>query len=315
MKKIMIYTLTLTFIVLLSTSGFAQIPHIVSGTVLNKDNSKPGANEIEFRGFLKKSPTDTSVAKLCSEGGGWGLDVIYEIPNSTWEVGDTLVVIFENVSTGPEAGSVTKLTHETTSTNPEFIGDYALPVEMTTFDALVQRDSFVEQVVLNWKTVGETNNYGFEVQKSTDGKKWGKIGFVAGAGSTNIARAYEFTDENVDVGTYHYRLIQIDTNGNSSTSDVKTLTVTPPKTYELSQNYPNPFNPQTNIIFQLKEDIDVKITVFDVLGREVASLVDRRMKAGTHTITFNGSQLSSGLYFYSMQAGDFHRVKKMAIVK
>jgi hypothetical protein len=87
------------------------------------------------------------------------------------------------------------------------------------------------------------------------------------------------------------------------------------KEFALSQNYPNPFNPATTINFQLPRDADVSLVVYDVLGAEVATLVDRNMKAGRHNVTFNASNLSSGIYFYRIEAGDFASVKKMTLLK
>lgn len=316
MRKSLITIFFTSMIMLaLSALSYAQIGHIVGGTVLNPDSTAPADKEIMFRAYLTKSVADTSAPDSCSEGGGWGVDVMYQIPNSTWEAGDTLVVIFTNVGTSQFAGAVNKLVYVTTDVSPEFVNDFALPVEMTTFDAFVYQGSFADEVVLNWKTVGESNNYGFEVQRSEDGKNFERIGFVSGAGSTNTARSYEFRDPDVQVGTYFYRLKQIDTNGSFTYSEAKEVSVKPPDQYQLSQNYPNPFNPKTNIIFRLKEDGRVSIRLYDVLGREVMTVVDRRMKAGTHKLTIDGSQLPSGLYLYSMKAGNFHQVKKMALVK
>lgn len=88
-----------------------------------------------------------------------------------------------------------------------------------------------------------------------------------------------------------------------------------PTAFELNQNYPNPFNPTTTIEFSLPVDRKVKLTVFDVLGREVAVLLDSRMTAGFHHVTFDGSQISSGVYFYRLQAGDQMLTKKLLLVK
>lgn len=89
-----------------------------------------------------------------------------------------------------------------------------------------------------------------------------------------------------------------------------------PEKYTLGQNYPNPFNPVTTIEYSVpKNNINVKITVFDLLGRETETLVDEVKNAGNYKISFNGTNYSSGMYFYKMQAGDFSEVKKMILVK
>ncbi|MCJ7554924.1 MAG: T9SS type A sorting domain-containing protein, partial [Ignavibacteriaceae bacterium] len=87
------------------------------------------------------------------------------------------------------------------------------------------------------------------------------------------------------------------------------------KHFYLMQNYPNPFNPTTIIKYDLPEDSKVKLIVYDILGNEVAVLVEEEKPAGSYEITFNGEGLPSSVYFYSMQAGDFHQVKKMILLK
>ncbi|MFN3345045.1 MAG: T9SS type A sorting domain-containing protein, partial [Chloroherpetonaceae bacterium] len=88
-----------------------------------------------------------------------------------------------------------------------------------------------------------------------------------------------------------------------------------PTTFKLSQNYPNPFNPTTTITYQLASSSDVKLEVFDVLGRKVATLVNARQNAGEHSVNFNATNLASGVYFYRLQAGSFVETKKMMLVK
>jgi photosystem II stability/assembly factor-like uncharacterized protein len=88
-----------------------------------------------------------------------------------------------------------------------------------------------------------------------------------------------------------------------------------PDNYVLAQNYPNPFNPSTKISFTLPKAGNVKLAVFDILGREVATLVNEFATAGIHTIDFNASNLSSGVYLYKIQAGDFTDTKKMVLMK
>lgn len=88
-----------------------------------------------------------------------------------------------------------------------------------------------------------------------------------------------------------------------------------PEQFELRQNYPNPFNPTTNILFRLPGDEHVRIVIYDILGRPVQTLLNEPFRAGIHTVTFNGSSLSSGLYFFRVQAGDESLTKKMMLIK
>ena len=88
-----------------------------------------------------------------------------------------------------------------------------------------------------------------------------------------------------------------------------------PDAFSLSQNYPNPFNPYTNISFSLPKTTNVKIEVFNILGQRVATLVDNKIQTGNHILTFDGSQLASGLYFYTIKADKFYQVRKMLLMK
>jgi hypothetical protein len=90
---------------------------------------------------------------------------------------------------------------------------------------------------------------------------------------------------------------------------------TVPLQFELAQNYPNPFNPSTVIRYQVPEAGDVKLVVVDMLGREVAVLVNERRSAGVHEVTFDGAGLPSGVYFYRLQAGDVAQTRKLLLVR
>lgn len=88
-----------------------------------------------------------------------------------------------------------------------------------------------------------------------------------------------------------------------------------PKSYSLNQNYPNPFNPITNIKYEIPKDIFVTIKIYDLLGREIKTLVNEFKNAGSYIVSFNGSELASGIYFYRIQAGNFVQVKRMVLIK
>jgi hypothetical protein len=143
-----------------------------------------------------------------------------------------------------------------------------------------------------------------------------KVGFVAGNGTTSSANSYSFEDRNVNSGTYNYRLKQIDFNGNFEYYNLSgEVIIGVPSKFELSQNYPNPFNPSTRINYQLPNDGNVKITVFDNSGKEVMTLANGFKTAGYYSVDMNASALSSGVYFYHLTTGDFRAVKKMLLVK
>jgi hypothetical protein len=107
----------------------------------------------------------------------------------------------------------------------------------------------------------------------------------------------------------------LDRDGSFTYSEVKEVMVAAPETYELSQNFPNPFNPRTEIVFRVKQEGLVVLKVYDILGREVQTLVNGKMTAGTHRVSVDGRDLPSGMYLYTISAGNFHDVKKMVLIK
>jgi hypothetical protein len=198
----------------------------------------------------------------------------------------------------------------------ELWGTTTVPVELTSFSANVNDDN----VELSWITATETNNQGFEIERSEMSEvksqmEWEKIGFVDGHGTTTESQAYSFQDKNVVTGNYSYRLKQIDFDGTSEYSNVIEVEVTSPSTFSLEQNYPNPFNPSTMISYQLPISGDVTLKVYDVLGNEVETLVDEYKPAGNYKVEFNAANLPSGIYFYKLQVGSLVETKKMLLLK
>jgi hypothetical protein len=112
-----------------------------------------------------------------------------------------------------------------------------------------------------------------------------------------------------------YRLKQIDFDGQFEYSNVIEVDAGLPKVFALEQNYPNPFNPSTVMSYQLPVASNVSLKVYDVLGREVATLVNGRQEAGRYSVSFNAASFASGVYFYRLQAGNFVQTKKMMLVK
>ncbi|MDP2365469.1 MAG: hypothetical protein Q8M94_17080, partial [Ignavibacteria bacterium] len=162
-----------------------------------------------------------------------------------------------------------------------------IPVELTSFAATTDD----RNVTLNWSTATELNNSGFQIERS-NGSAFENVGFVAGHGTTTETQNYSYSDQNVNAGSYSYRLKQIDFNGTFEYSNVIEVEVVGVKEFTLGQNYPNPFNPGTTINFSLAVDSKVSLKIFDVLGQEVATLVNGRLAAGNHPISFNASLLN-----------------------
>ena len=186
----------------------------------------------------------------------------------------------------------------------------SVPVELVSFHA----SSADQDVVLTWSTKTETSNYGFDIERSADSKDWVKVGFVKGAGTTTETRQYKFVDHNITTKTF-YRLKQIDLNGEVKYSSIEEFSPSKPGTFGLSQNYPNPFNPKTLIQYQIPMNSHVELKVFDLLGREVVTLVDQVKDAGKYSVDFNATNLTSGLYFYRIKAGNFTQTLRMMVVK
>ncbi|MCB9250182.1 MAG: T9SS type A sorting domain-containing protein, partial [Ignavibacteriales bacterium] len=209
-----------------------------------------------------------------------------------------------------------------------------LPVELLSFSVSLFEGT---KTRLKWQTATEVNNYGFEIEKqfldakasfsvidipSEDGE-WKKIGFVQGHGNSNSPKYYSFTDHKINSGKYAYRLKQIDIDGKFEYSDIVEIDLGLPTEFSLSQNYPNPFNPTTSIKFNLPTDSNVKLSVFNVLGEEVAELINNNLQTGYHSVEFNASELNSGVYFYKIEAGDpsagsghgFVQIRKMMLLK
>jgi hypothetical protein len=190
-----------------------------------------------------------------------------------------------------------------------------VPVELASFTAAADYGV----VELSWMTATETNNQGFEVQRSNGGE-FETIAFVNGNGTTTQTQVYSYTDRSVNVGPYSYRLKQVDFDGTFEYSGVVEVDVPAPAVFAMDQNYPNPFNPSTNLAFRLAVDSKVSMKVFNVLGQEVANLLNTNMAAGSHNINFDASSLNSGVYLYRIEANgidgsNFVDVKKMILTK
>ncbi|MFQ6113578.1 MAG: T9SS type A sorting domain-containing protein, partial [bacterium] len=194
------------------------------------------------------------------------------------------------------------------------IEDTPVPVELALFTATSERNT----VRLVWETRTETNNLGFDVERSAAMHDFKRVGFVRGQGSATVPSKYFFEDKNLKVGNYRYRLRQIDLDGTFSYSPILNVKVVPPVDFSLSQNYPNPFNPETEIRFQLPEASHVELKIFNISGQEICTLMNAQYEPGFHSVRWNakdrqGKAVSSGVYFYQLLAGSFTQVKKMIL--
>ncbi len=194
-----------------------------------------------------------------------------------------------------------------------------VPVELTSFTVNLSD----HKVLLNWSTASELNNYGFEIEKasgkSNDELRYITIGFVNGKGSSEETSNYSFVDKSPFIGKSYYRLKQIDFDGSYKYSGLTSVEYSGVTEYELSQNYPNPFNPSTVINYSIPKPGNVSLKVYNILGVEVAELVNEYQEAGKHSIEFSTKLLKgdigSGVYFYTLKAGDFVQTRKMVVIK
>ncbi|MGA9364126.1 MAG: T9SS type A sorting domain-containing protein [Bacteroidota bacterium] len=190
-----------------------------------------------------------------------------------------------------------------------------LPIQMVASAANVVRDN---QVEVTWKTVSETNNYGFEIyRKRGESGDWSKVDFVQGHGTTLAPQSYSYVDASLSFGKYYYQIRQVDLDGISETFPAMEVTVgAASQTLTLAQNYPNPFNPSTLIEFVVPMSGHVTMTVYNVLGQEVATLFEGNAEAGRiNTARFNASNLPSGLYFYTLRSAGQTETKRMLLTK
>lgn len=228
---------------------------------------------------------------------------------SQWE---QFPAVFADLGDGTYSATATGFT----SFSPFGVGgDGALPIQMTSSAANVLRGNDVE---VTWKTVSETNNYGFEIfRRRGSENEWTKIGFVAGHGTTLSPQSYSFIDRSLPFGKYSYQIKQIDLDGTSEIFPAIDVTVgVGSERPVLGQNFPNPFNPSTTIEFVVPVSGHTTMKVHNSLGQEVATLFDGNAEAGTITTArFDASNMPSGMYFYTLTYSGKSETKRMILMK
>jgi len=193
--------------------------------------------------------------------------------------------------------------------------DNPLPIELTRFDATQDE----ETVTLTWTTASETNNTGFAVQRQAEGQvTWKQVGFMdskASGSTTSETQSYRFTDADLpyEADALTYRLKQVDTDGSASLSE--TITVERGvQELELLGTYPNPARSQATVRYALPGTQDVTVRLYDVLGRQVRTVVSGEQE-GRHEQRLDTSSLPSGVYFLRLRAGGQTRTQKLTITK
>ncbi|MCL4549143.1 MAG: T9SS type A sorting domain-containing protein [Bacteroidetes bacterium] len=291
-------------------------------------------------GAVRVDGTDggTSVSNILSSNSG-NLLLGVRSDGTYYLNGDIAEVILYNTNLSTSDRS----TVEHYLANRYGITSSALPVELTSFTA-----SAVDgKVLLNWQTATEVNNYGFAVERSSaetrhaSSLQWEKVSFVQGHGNSNSPKSYSYTDNlarlafsnarqalahDLNLDHLQYRLKQIDFDGKYEYSNVVEVNIETPARFALEQNYPNPFNPTTTIKYSIPaspspsqgEGLRVRsvtMKVYDMLGREVAILVNEQKTPGNYEVKFDGTLLSSGVYLYKLEYGGLSQTRKLLLIK
>ena len=192
-----------------------------------------------------------------------------------------------------------------------------VPIELRSFTASMVDD----RIVLSWKTESETDNYGFDIQRSReDGAAWETVGFVPGSGTTRQPRTYSYIDPLADgcaqSGILRYRLKQIDADGSFSYSPTVAVNLpNPGNVISLDMNYPNPTRSITTIRYTIPAAGHVQLRILNLLGQVVSSVVDAVQPAGSHSCTVNTGLFQNGVYVYELSVDGKAVQKKMEIVK
>ncbi|OGU36537.1 MAG: hypothetical protein A2315_01820 [Ignavibacteria bacterium RIFOXYB2_FULL_35_12] len=251
-----------------------------------------------------------------SQSTALGTVEVYDPVNDTWEQGDNMPIISAFL-TGAVVNDKIYVIGGTPDWSTglanvwEYDPEYVVPVELTSFTATANG----KEVALNWSTATELNNQGFEVQRKFGSNDFATIGSVKGNGTTTSPNQYTYVDRLIDPGKYFYRLKQIDFDGKFEYSQTVEINWSPFITYKLEQNYPNPFNPSTKISWQFPVSSWQTLKVYDVIGNDVATLVDEFRPAGNYEVEFTASNLASGIYFYQLKTGSLIETKKMILLR
>ncbi|MDP4265297.1 MAG: DUF4082 domain-containing protein [Bacteroidota bacterium] len=181
-----------------------------------------------------------------------------------------------------------------------FAPTFPLPVVLSEFRATPSNSD----VLLSWKTQSEFNSRGFEIQRSNNSADWYPVNFVNGAGESTTTRNYSYTDKGLAPGLYYYRLRQTDYDGKNTFSSIVTAIIGGKGTVSLFPNYPNPFSATSTIRYDLPRTQKVRLSLVDMMGREVKVLADNMSEAGSHLVTIDAATLQRQLYLVRLQTDD-----------
>jgi hypothetical protein len=188
-----------------------------------------------------------------------------------------------------------------------------IPVELTTFNAATTTDG----IRLSWTTASETNNAGFAVERRIGDDAFARLSFVTGAGTTTEVQSYTFLDRDLpfDADEAVYRLRQTDLDGGESFSEEVAVRVNLPTKLVFHSPFPNPARSKATLRYELPAPAHVKLVAYNVLGQQVAVLVDSPEKAGRKELSFDGHRFASGLYVLRLHVDDTVMTQKVVLVR
>ncbi|HJY64007.1 MAG TPA: T9SS type A sorting domain-containing protein, partial [Ignavibacteria bacterium] len=293
-------------------------PPLTSASPNNLNPGQPSVNVIvtgtpvNGEGFFDPGSGFTNRIAASMNGGVTVNSITYNSPTQ-------VTLDLNTVGSSPGEKNIIITNPDGQAVSSSVIFEIVAPVYLSSFDYSIDK----RDVTLKWVTEMELNNRGFDIERMRTGGEWKKIGYIDGQGTTNQPHEYIFKDLKLETGKYNYRLKQIDYNGSFERFFLNNyVSVGIPGTADLFQNYPNPFNPITKIDFNLPVDGMVSLKVYDIIGREAASIVNEFKNAGYYTVEFDASKFASGVYFYliaihsdKLVSGNFTMVKKMLVVK
>ena len=322
-----------------NTLGSATIDVVYDNTMLTFVNSSLWAFGL-VDGYIRGATNNTTFIRVGVTGGGVGpsqstvgfdigtgftrwvqinFTIVGDGPtNLTIDPGTNAIGLFDNHQNSPETGAI----HDQTLGTRTNLLNTPLPIQLTKFLATAQSGGAVK---LEWQTASEIDNYGFEVQRSSD-KSTGFVSingsFQAGHGTSLEVHQYSWTDISASSAEPWYRLKQTDLDQSvhySEAQQVAGLTSVreaAPLEFQLLQNYPNPFNPATQITFSVKQTGPATLKVYSMLGQEVATLFEGQAEAGQYyRLTLDGHRLASGVYLYRLVSGDKKDIKRLVLMK
>lgn len=190
----------------------------------------------------------------------------------------------------------------------------SVPVNMTSFSSL----RIPNGIKLTWTTETEQNNSGFKLTRSINNSAFEEIAFVEGKGTTNENQSYSFFDLSKKINSNQkviYRMFQVDFDGKITFAGMTETENSEQESFIFSPNYPNPFNPVTTIDFSIPKSGNVNIKIYDIMGREVQSIMKDDLSKGFHSVLLSASNLSSGHYFCSLIYNGKTYTRKITVKK